>query len=84
MPKVPVRLLKTTRVEGEHTEAGTIVELEGRDRRTGELVGDARYMVSRGFAEEVTADDAAEALEGGAPASGRRRGRKGDGAGDGE
>lgn len=58
MATVRVRLTKTTRLEGEHVEAGSIVELEGRDAKTGQLSGDARYMVSRGFAEELGEDDA--------------------------
>lgn len=55
MANVKVRLLKTTRIDGEHTEAGTVVELEGRSPK-GELFGDARYMLTRGFAEEIGAD----------------------------
>lgn len=67
MANVKVRLLKTTRIDGEHTEAGTVVELEGRSPK-GELYGDARYMVTRGFAEEIGAD------AGKAEGAGKRKG----------
>lgn len=58
MATVKVRLKRATRVEGVHVEAGQVVELDGRDPKTGELTGDARYCVGVGIAEEVTESDA--------------------------
>lgn len=58
MPSVLVKLNKATRIEGRHTPAGEVVEVDGKDPQTGRLRRDALYLVNRGMAELVE-DDAA-------------------------
>ncbi|RIL07495.1 MAG: hypothetical protein DCC71_02960 [Proteobacteria bacterium] len=64
MPSVRVKLNKATRIDGKHTPAGSVVEVDGRDPSTFRLRGDALYLTGRGIADLVPDDDDADAGNG--------------------
>jgi hypothetical protein len=69
MPKITVKLNRATRIDGRHAPAGSIVEVDGRAPETGHLQRDARYLIGRGFATELSEDEAAEARKAAAAAA---------------
>jgi len=57
MATVPLILDRSCRVNDEHTVRGELIELEGVDPKTGELVGEARSFVARGWAHLAEGDE---------------------------
>lgn len=48
---------RACRIRGDHHDAGAIVELDGVDPKMGELTGEARAFVARGWAHEPSDAD---------------------------